>query len=1023
MMPLNRGPLDLYPCGLNLELGAAMPRIVLPVAMLMSLSLLTPNSAWAQSPRDKAEARKHIAQFKLTDKKVIAGAAGALIKMKKRAVPSLIEALADKHPKVRSYSAGTLIRMGGPAIPACVEALASSDKNRRGLAVNVLTKIGKPAIPAVKAAAQSKNPRRAEAARYILKKWGQPVPEPKNKPSPKNTPQPKKGSAKFSIEELIAFLNDADPKKREAAAIELARKGQAALKPMIAVLSDKDALKREYAAYGLGFLGQTAKPAVPALVKLFKDSNPAVRQRAVMSVCMIGIKDLVADKDLLATGEQNAQHFAKALASQHVFVRSNALLALKVIGSKAKAAIPEVTAALGDKDGRIRVAAIHTLTAIGPSAVPALRKALNSASADQRMNALYALGNLKAKDALSDVERLAKDKNGAVRKAAAWAKAKIAGQDSGKTPGQRPSQRPGQRPGNPTPSNELVAHLFGRHRGKQQAAEKELRSSNSVTTIPPIIQYICSIDKRARRQKTSYLAGVFNRMGARAVPGLVKALSSKNKDEQELALRFLASGNMRKAAAPELRALLASKDNATRRAAAQALGRMSNYAQPAIPALVKCLSDPDAGVKQAAIVALGTLDTYAADSVKAALNSKDKSMQAAGLEVLARMRSGSALAATHATRLINVVDPKLRRSAARALCATRPTLSKEQMAALNSNAALVLAEQLRSRSEKVANYAALLLSSMGGQAKGAGPAVVALFKNVKKSPGFRGLLASIIARSGPFSDDVVPALGVALNDKDVRLSGSAGRALEAYKERAYPALGDIMKALRAEYSGTRERARMAAGAVGPKAIPVLIKGLGDDTETFRFNCAYALGIIGAPAIPQLVKEAASKDWKRRETSVCALGEMGPVAAGQVPLIGSLLKDSSWQVRKSAAYACGKVGPKASPNIPSLRRCLKDKTRDVVQAAAVGLGKIGPASAVAVDDLRKLLADTDRWTVARSAAARALGRIGVAARKSAELLALVTLNGNEPTYLRKDAQWALKRVVSKAEWERLLKKKK
>lgn len=996
-----------------------MPKTALYSMLFSTILLLIPAQAQAQSARDKADARKHIGSFKSTDKKKVAAAAGALMKMGERAIPSLIEALGDSHPKVRSYSAGTLIRIGEKAIPACIEALASKDKNRRGLAVNVLIKIGEKAVPALQEAVKDKDQLRVQAAIYVLKKLGK-TPEMPPEKDPAVTPKPSQATA-LTIEQLLTLLGDADEKKRSAAALDLARKGKPALGPLIKTLKDKNPLKREYAAYSLGYFGKNGHSAIAPLLVLFNDAIPSVRDRAVYAVCMIGVKGLVKEADLKDSAPGTVPAFTKALESKIRFVKFSALIALKLIGPKAKSSVPSLVKMLGDKDGTLRVNAIYAASAIGEAAIPALTGALSSKNNNQRMNAIYALGNLgpKAKEALPSISKYAKDKDAGVRKAVAWARAKI---NAGATPPSTPGKPTPGTPANPGATSDLVKRLFGRNYGKQKAAEKELRSSDSRQTLPPIIQYICALPKRAQSTQITYITRQLLGMGPRAIPGLVKTLESENKAERDLALRLMSSRKLQPYAAPELQKLLKHEKYGTRVTALEALSRMGAAAKTAIPAMVECLSDKDWRVTRAAVTALGKLEKYSLDEMKKILGSEDNKLRALALEVLMRMRGAGSLTTEHALVLINHDDFALRRAAAKALCWTRPTLKKEQIATFNSNAVLVLAAELRNRVENAASYAAGLLGDLGPKAEAATAGLAKVVVNKKKSAGLRGVAANALADIGVPVESCVPALGEAMLDKDSRLSLCAGRALIAFKEKSYPALPNILKAMRGADSDTRTRAHQAAGAIGVKAVPDLIKGLGDENEKYRFNCAYALGIVGSPALAQVVPECSSKDWKRRETAVCALGEMGKAASGQVKVMIQCLGDSTWQVKKSAGYACGKVGPEASAAVPALRRNLSDKQRDVRQAAAVGLGKIGPASAGAVSQLKEMLADSDEWYYARSAAARALGRIGPKARGAANLLALVVLNGKEHRALRKDAQWALKKIIPKAERDRLLKKK-
>ncbi|MDF1664875.1 MAG: HEAT repeat domain-containing protein, partial [Planctomycetota bacterium] len=574
-------------------------------------------------------------------------------------------------------------------------------------------------------------------------------------------------------------------------------------------------------------------------------------------------------------------------------------MALKLIGPKAKSSIPALVKMLGDKDGTLRVNAIYAVSAVGEAAIPALTGALSSRNVNQRMNSIYALGNLgpRAKSALPTINKYAKDREAGVRKAVAWAQAKI---NAGAKPPVGSPATP--QPGPKTPAtgiDDLVARLFGRNYGKQKAAEKELRSLDSRQTLPAIIKYICALNKRAQSTQITYIARQLSGMGPRAVPGLVKTLESENQAERDLALRLMSSRKLQPYAAPELQKLLAHEKYGTRVTALEALSRMGAAAKPSIPAMVACLSDKDWRVTRAAVKALGKLEKYSLDEMKKILSSEDNKLRALALEVLMRMRSASSLTAEHAVALINHDDFPLRRAAAKALCWTRPTLKKEQIATFNNNAVLVLSAELRNRVDNAASYAARILGDLGPKAKGATPALAGLFKNKKKSPRLRASAANALADIGVAVEDCVVALGEAMLDKDPLLSLCAGRALTAFKEKSFPALPNILKAMRGKDGDTRTRAHQAAGAIGVKAVPELIKGLGDEDEKYRFNCAYALGIVGSPAISQLVPECSSKDWKRRETAVCALGEMAKAASGQVKIMIQCLGDSAWQVQKSA----------------------------------------------------------------------------------------------------------------------------
>ena len=149
------------------------------------------------------------------------GAASGLSRMKdRRHVESLVDALKDGDPVIRSWAAGVLGGMGAPAVKPLIAALKDADRYVRGGAAIALGFI--------------KDPR--------------------------------------SVEPLIAALKDRDTTVRRNAAVAL---GQArdprSVEPLIAALKDRDARVRKNAA---GALEQIDDPrTVTALMTCWRESD------------------------------------------------------------------------------------------------------------------------------------------------------------------------------------------------------------------------------------------------------------------------------------------------------------------------------------------------------------------------------------------------------------------------------------------------------------------------------------------------------------------------------------------------------------------------------------------------------------------------------------------------------------------------------------------------------------------------------------------------------------------------------
>jgi HEAT repeat protein len=87
---------------------------------------------------------------------------------------------------------------------------------------------------------------------------------------------------------LTQALEDRDVSVRLLAIEGLARGGDAAIAPLVEALSAKSARVRLGVARALGMMGPAAKKAEPALGKLTKDPDPAVRAAAEEALRQVG---------------------------------------------------------------------------------------------------------------------------------------------------------------------------------------------------------------------------------------------------------------------------------------------------------------------------------------------------------------------------------------------------------------------------------------------------------------------------------------------------------------------------------------------------------------------------------------------------------------------------------------------------------------------------------------------------------------------------------------------------------------
>jgi HEAT repeat protein len=238
------------------------------------------------------------------------------------AVPGLGASLVnDKAPEVRDAAAKALWGIGPPAVPALLTALQSPDATVRKLAVLTIARINPPARKAVPA--------------------------------------------------LAELLKDPDDAVRGQVADVLGQMGDAAGAAVPALLeaSKADDVAGRCAAEALKRIYRAPRSAAPALVKLLKDTEPAIRLKAAQILCTLE----EGDRECLTT-------LVELVGRRDQQIRLGAVTLLARYGSAAKPAVPALIEIVrNETDAQARLAAINTLGCIGPdakAAVPALKAAL-----------------------------------------------------------------------------------------------------------------------------------------------------------------------------------------------------------------------------------------------------------------------------------------------------------------------------------------------------------------------------------------------------------------------------------------------------------------------------------------------------------------------------------------------------------------------------------------------------------------------------------------------------------------------
>jgi hypothetical protein len=157
-----------------------------------------------------------------------------------------------------------------------------------------------------------------------------------------------------------------------------------------------------------------------------------------------------------------------------------------------------------------------------------------------------------------------------------------------------------------------------------------------------------------------------------------------------------------------------------------------------------------------------------------------------------------------------------------------------------------------------------------------------------------------------------------------------------------------------------------------KYVEALAERLFDTTNTSeKTNVMTELGLSrnekAAQPLMKMVKE--TSDSFERKQAVFALGMLGFVPDEQ--LVVNLLQDPDQDMRETAAYALRKG--KSLADVTPLINLLNDESNRVIYEAIGALGSLG--NRAAIEPLTTIIFDLEKRPFLRSAAIKALGKIG------------------------------------------------
>jgi len=264
-----------------------------------------------------------------------------------------------------------------------------------------------------------------------------------------------------------------------------------------------------------------------------------------------------------------------------------------------------------------------------------------------------------------------------------------------------------------------------------------------------------------------------------------------------------------------------------------------------------------------------------------------------------------------------------------------------------------------------------------------------------KNAAVRAGAAEALGNFGPKAKEEAPALIGALVDEDENVRWQAGFALMMIGVSAVPALS---RTLRNANSMLRERVAGILADIGTdalEAVPELSAALGDDNRNVRRNAARALRNIAPTdpaAIAALARALGDYDPEILEKVAQALGKIGRAAREAIQGLIGVLNDPNANVRKSAAIALSEIAPEEEIIVAALCGALGDDDKSIRHAAAKGLARTETIGIELLPELIAALSDNDEYV--RRIVVKAIGKMGSATSNAIEVLQNVIENDRD-----------------------------
>ncbi len=362
----------------------------------------------------------------------------------------------------------------------------------------------------------------------------------------------------------------------------------------------------------------------------------------------------------------------------------------------------------------------------------------------------------------------------------------------------------------------------------------------------------------------------------------------------------------------------------TRRASAEALGKLGSLASPAIAPLVCSSVDLDASVRQAVLNALDAIDPGWPDNAEA---------QKAIPSLLESLKSWSPDISKASFRTLRRIGLPAVAQLNGALLEGEDTVDKVYVIQLlfqlgdGAEAALPgLTRALRSEYVRTRIAAADALSNLGPRAE---PAMPALIENLTDPTAeARQAMAACLCEIGPAAEPAIPALVPLLADRKPEVREAAASALKCLGVKAVPAMIEIVKAR--DLQRMKQWVESASRFWHRSHASPIITDLGQVLDNLSW-AAY-----------DIFEERESLE-SAQESALRILGVSASISDEVVQVIAEALADPSPRIKLAAIQALGEIGGPAMPVLPALNLAALDPNPRVRDRAIQAISHISAKS--------------------------------------------------------------------------------